>query len=662
MLAATVVAVAETGIAAPLRLLSETVDTITPKQVIDAPLYGVGVVQANGRAADLRSELEKSGITILGYVPEDAWIVRLTEATARSVPSLKNARWASEWKREWRIHPLVATNKSAQPERLELRLWNGSDSKPVFQLLDELGATGVIQRESDDNESRILFNIVPSSAVELAALEAVAWIEPAPVASPRLNTSTWVIQSNQMEVGSLWNRDLTGAGQILGHLDTSIDPNVCYFLDSTVKNNSPGLNHRKMLKIYNTDGFPGSHGTRTAGAAVGLREDLSLDHAGIAYDSRFVHGSTTKISGLDDKPSTLKSAFNRAQRDGAFIHTNSWGDNNPDLRSYTHWCRDIDDYTWSSEDAVVVFAVANNDFQTDSVLTPENAKNCVAVSASLDSTRQHQWGIGTDGPTIDNRLKPEIMAPGVNISMPAADSANCETEPATGTSYAAPQIAGLALLVRQYFMDGYHPTGSANSADEYTPSGALVRAMLLNGTTDMTGVGPQNDKLPYNHDFPNIREGWGRALSDNALFFAGENRGLQFVDRRHADGLSDGKSVTHMFSVSSSDEPLHITLVWTDPPAEHAAAVAIVNDLNLEVKTPDNAMYLGNVFSGSQSAVGGNADHINTVEQVRLSNPPPGLWSLTVRGHKVPLGPQGFAVVITGAVAKGNTEDIWFVY
>lgn len=50
---------------------------------------------------------------------------------------------------------------------------------------------------------------------------------------------------------------------------------------------------------------------------------------------------------------------------------------------------------------------------------------------------------------------------------------------------ATPVVAGSAALVRQYFLDGYYPDGTPNPARRMEPSGPLVKAVLLGGTTHL---------------------------------------------------------------------------------------------------------------------------------------------------------------------------------
>ncbi len=48
-------------------------------------------------------------------------------------------------------------------------------------------------------------------------------------------------------------------------------------------------------------------------------------------------------------------------------------------------------------------------------------------------------------------------------------------------------MSGTAALVRQYFMEGWHPNGIKESSEGFDPSAALVKAVLINGAQDVTG-------------------------------------------------------------------------------------------------------------------------------------------------------------------------------
>ena len=42
---------------------------------------------------------------------------------------------------------------------------------------------------------------------------------------------------------------------------------------------------------------------------------------------------------------------------------------------------------------------------------------------------------------------------------------------------ATPLVAASATLVRQYFLDGFYPSGAAAVADAHAPSGPLVKVL-----------------------------------------------------------------------------------------------------------------------------------------------------------------------------------------
>eukprot|EP01083_Nonionella_stella_P222556 794033_1 len=50
-----------------------------------------------------------------------------------------------------------------------------------------------------------------------------------------------------------------------------------------------------------------------------------------------------------------------------------------------------------------------------------------------------------------------------------------------GTSMATPVVSGTAAIIRQYFEQGYYPTGVEGDNDAVNPTGGLVKAVLMNG-------------------------------------------------------------------------------------------------------------------------------------------------------------------------------------
>ncbi len=252
------------------------------------------------------------------------------------------------------------------------------------------------------------------------------------------------------------------------------------------------------------------------------------------------------------------------------------------------------------------------------------------------------------GPTYDGRIKPTVIAPSGEPNVVGIISAkNDQGDPPAptcniegggyGTSFSSPAVAGAALMTRQYFTDGYYPNGSAGGTS-ITPSGALVKAVIIASTANISAP-----------NIPDYNEGWGRILMDNALYFPGDTRDLMIED--HTPGLQTGDVWTKTVTINSQIEPFVVSLVWSDYPGTVGNGIALVNDLDLTVTDPTGKVYLGNVFSGGHSALGGARDSRNVEEGARFQAPSLGTWTIQVSAYNVPQGPQPFALALNGAFA-----------
>lgn len=127
------------------------------------------------------------------------------------------------------------------------------------------------------------------------------------------------------------------------------------------------------------------------------------------------------------------------------------------------------------------------------------------------------------GPTKDGRIKPDIVGPGELVSATSGDldpatenTETCNIGRKAGTSMATPMVAGHTAIVRQYFMEGFYPSGAPGNTP-FLPSGPLMKAVMLGGACDMQGNTEQY--LPL-EDSPSMRQGFGRFCLCNALKLA----------------------------------------------------------------------------------------------------------------------------------------------
>ena len=497
----------------------------------------------------------------------------------------------------------------------------------------------------------------------------------------------------------LHDRGLLGQGQIIAVLDSGIDYRSCYFVEADnsappVNTGSPqgglqwqniDLSRRKIIAydfLYSCAQYPGAlgcdvpgaagsldnqgHGTHAAATAAGDRgTPLVHDFADaiapgaklIAQDAGYIGGDLcTQYPGIRC-PAILTPILEQAYRQGARIHSNSWGDRQGQLfdvprANYPQSAYDIDAFVWSHPDLLVVFNTGNlgqtGSTPLSSLSAPGSAKNTLQVGGTRTGSNDDNTlaYFTLFGPTRDGRIKPDLVAPARVLAGDIdfdENPATCDDSAQPGTSWASPTVAGAAALVRQYYTDGFYPNGSAAASNGFIPSAALLKATLIAAARAVPWRGDivTHDRLPA-LPVPSHEQGWGFPVLDDALYFAGDGRRLQVVDVPLAEGLAEGESKTIRVQ-SNAGTALRAVLVWTDP-AGHIASMAdtspqLVNDLDLRVTTT----------SGTTFGNGGTPDRLNNVEVVSLDPQASGIVSITVSAHDLRFGArQSYALVITG--------------
>lgn len=246
----------------------------------------------------------------------------------------------------------------------------------------------------------------------------------------------------------------------------------------------------------------------------------------------------------------------------------------------------------------------------------------------------------------DNRIKPDVVAPGANVYSAAAyDVApmveTCDVRPETGSSMSTPVIAGVVALLVQYFEGGYYPTGVAGANQPVTPMGAALRALIIASSLYMTGTEANSGG---SSTFPNFNQGFGFVLM-SAVF---NDHTTLFVDGDYNDmptATAATNVFTYLFEVDAaapSGDELRIVLCWHDPPSlTDATGRLLINDLDLVVEAADGSVTYPNFGSPS-------GDHINNVERIVISVTPGMTYTAVVTVASLVQGPQPFALVATG--------------
>lgn len=234
----------------------------------------------------------------------------------------------------------------------------------------------------------------------------------------------------------------------------------------------------------------------------------------------------------------------------------------------------------------------------------KQSKNVIA-SGALNAYDQ-RMNFSSKGPAYDGRIKPDICAVGPG-----------------GTSHASPGIAGVMTQLYQAFK--FHNGGQE-------PDAGLVKAILQNTAEDLGNPGP---------DF---QYGYGRINARRAYDLIAGGRHL-------TASISNGNTNTHTLNVPAGTREIRCLVYWTDREATSGASAALVNDLDFRLTAPNAAVYQPWVLDTAANGVSLNLpavrgrDSLNNMEQVTLSNPVAGSYTLSVEGRLVPMGPQKYYVV-----------------
>jgi hypothetical protein len=652
-----------------------------------------------------RAVLEEAGIRFVDYVPSRAYVVRATPSGFAALRSSGLVRWLDALRGGYKTASVLRSDAWIEDVYLAFRLF---PEESATELLERLRASdGAIRLSAitgDAGKGATLRVLVPAGRlhpfVERAAEDpAVLRVEPWYLPAIENDDSIWVEQSfdttnqrNYSLSATLWSHGITGTGQTPGLSDTGIDDDMCFFRSSSSSTAVtdaqfpvlPGTGTIDLTKkvaayyvmpnatAYDGDtlcnGIPESyHGTHTAGTVVGdnyftLSSSSSGGHDsgdGMAPNAKVIFqdiGSETSGC-LDGLLSDFHLIAKQAYDAGVRIHSNSWGSSVGG--AYTSFSSEIDEISYGYEDLLFVYSAGNSGSSSNTIGSPASAKSCLTVGATEHAASSLIASYSSRGPTDDGRTKPDIVAPGSSVISASGDAThttnNCSTKSLSGTSMAAPTAAGGATLLRQYFTDGFYPTGAKTAADALGPSAALMKAALVNGAIDVANT---TKATMFNSLTPDQKQGFGRIQLDNVAFFstpARDARRTRVWDKWNGTGLTTGQVEDYPLQVTAG-QPLEVTLAWTDPEGSLLSLTQLVNNLDLEVIDPSSNVYRGNVFSGGQSVTGGSADLLNPVEDVFLKTPVGGTWTLRVKATAVPGAPsepystkQGYALVATYA-------------
>ncbi len=328
-------------------------------------------------------------------------------------------------------------------------------------------------------------------------------------------------------------------------------------------------------------------------------------------------------------PDDLYMMFEDAKTNGeAYIHSNSYSMlGEPYKLEFDAAVRDATPSSPGNEPLVILTSIGYG-----GINPPNDGKNLITV-AQTETTYEGPYGGSPEnihpdnaaGWTEDNRIKPDLVAPG-----PGWSTTFSAYEKVSGNSFSTPTVAGSAAVIVDWYED----------QDEYygKPSPAMVKALLINTAYELD---PEEGNTGH---IPNEDEGWGMV---NLVDLVRED-GPEFKLEDQEALIQTGDEHIYVAKPEDLNQPLKISLVWTDKETEEGDDPALKNDLNLKVESPSCIPYRGNAFEEGWTqpfddtmddfdTTGDGWDNVNNVQNVYIhpDEVESGNYTIRIKGEDI---------------------------
>ncbi len=220
------------------------------------------------------------------------------------------------------------------------------------------------------------------------------------------------------------------------------------------------------------------HGTHVASIAAGTGKKSGGKYKGVAPGAKIINGKVLDDGGFGSD-SEILAGMEWAVAEGAdVINMSLGGGDTPAIDPLEAAVNKL------SDEKGVLFAIAvsnEGDFGEQTIGSPGSAAAALTVGAVDDKDKLADFS--SRGPSMDGALKPDVTAPGVDITAASAPGNQIAQEvgekPAgymtiSGTSMATPHVAGAAAILKQQHPEWKHDelkgalTGSTKGG-KYTP-------------------------------------------------------------------------------------------------------------------------------------------------------------------------------------------------
>jgi len=395
-----------------------------------------------------RDALEQTGVTVVHYVPQNAYLVHGDSAALAKLQAWAQTadylQWEADYANEYKIHPRARTvdakGKAVVPatDLFAIQLVEDAEANPVtLAVIDQLKLAPVQQQFATLNYLNVIVRLTPGKLAELAARPDVVSIQ------PHFERKRFDERQGQILAGNLTGNVPSGPGYLAWLASkgfTQAQFTASGFLvdvtDSGIDNGTTNAGHFGLYQngdpaqgsrvAYNRlEGTPNSgstlqgcdgHGNLNTHIIAGFNDRANgfphTDAAGFHYGLGICPFVKVGSSVIFDSSSFTSPNYNnlqsRAYRDGARVSNNSWGANTAgaydvDAQNYDALVRDAQPSGSSVPNAgnqqmVICFAAGNAGPGASTVGSPGTAKNVIVVGAA-ENVHSHSTANGGNSAT-----------------------------------------------------------------------------------------------------------------------------------------------------------------------------------------------------------------------------------------------------------------------
>jgi hypothetical protein len=363
---------------------------------------------------------------VLGYQPNYAFVVRMTEAVRAKVEQLPEVRWVGLLQPAWKLFP---HNLLGAGSRTIIVVLHPGESDGAFQTRAKaLGGKNFTWDINEINKS-VRFDVDASRIPDVARLTEVDWIEPWTEFTPDNTDAQWLTQMGWRSTApptgtrTIWQKGVRGDWMegtthkyiVTGHVDGGLDALHWAFRDPAVPLTTSGEypTHRKIIS-YKLSYVADAHGTHTAGTVCGNDSIMggTSTNDGMAPMAKIIH--KTVPSGLWDMNSWWEDMYTGNAGGQAFSMTMSYS-RKDSFNMYVFTDMTADQVHWRHKDFIETNSLGNYSL-ANCMGHPVVAKDQISIAAVNNGIQGNTIATYTSiGPAADGRLKPNLCAPGTSL-------------------------------------------------------------------------------------------------------------------------------------------------------------------------------------------------------------------------------------------------------